>query len=336
MARYDHGFLVPTLLYSSRRARRAHESEERLMHRTSIVTRVGMVVALTIGAAVPALAAHPGANGRLAFASYRAGNRLQVFSMAADGSDPQQLTLSKGAANWSPSWSPDGMKIAYQVGTGNKAEIYVMNANGSGAVRLTKNRYEDLYPVWSPLGDRIAVTRYYRESAEIVTFSAVDGLGDVRLTNNTSIDIYPTWSPDGSKIAFGSDRDGDHDLYVMASDGTGPVTQVTTNGYYYDYAPDFSPDGSKLVYIRQGHEDYDIYTIGLDGSGITNLTNSPDSDEGQPDWSPDGTKIAYVWYPLPTSVTTAEVFVMNAHDGSGKTRLTTDGTGDVQPDWQTI
>ena len=48
-----------------------------------------------------------------------------------------------------------------------------------------------------------------------------DGSGVTRLTNNSVSDRYPKWSPDGRRIAFTSNRDGDHEIYVMNADGSG-------------------------------------------------------------------------------------------------------------------
>jgi TolB protein len=90
---------------------------------------------------------------RLAFVSDR-GGIPQVYVMRADGTDVQPLTdLSRGAE--SPCWSPDGFWLAFVAytgdGTGIKArEIYLMQADGSNQVRLTRNAFDDTEPDWPP------------------------------------------------------------------------------------------------------------------------------------------------------------------------------------------
>ena len=48
-----------------------------------------------------------------------------------------------------------------------------------------------------------------------------DGAGQTNLTNNPANDLWSAWSPDGMSIAFSSNRDGNHEVYVMNVDGTG-------------------------------------------------------------------------------------------------------------------
>src|SRR5262249_58882832 len=68
----------------------------------------------------------------------------------------------------------------------------------------------------------------------------------VRLTNNNAQDTAPSWSPDGSKIAFGSNRDGKTEIYVMDADGSN--VKRLTNNLADDNFPRWSPDGRKILF----------------------------------------------------------------------------------------
>ncbi len=73
------------------------------------------------------------------------------------------------------------------------------------------------------------------------------------------------------------------------------ITQLT-NDAYKDVTPAWSPDGSKIAFASNRSGDYDIYVINPDGTGLTNLTNTTNTDEKYPSWNPDGTTIVYTKY----------------------------------------
>ena len=108
----------------------------------------------------------------------------------------------------------DGGRIAFYSYRDGNAEIYAVNADGTGVVRLTDNEAADRFPAWSPDGGRIAFHSDRDGNYDIFVMNA-DGTGVVRLTDDEAYDVYPAWSPDGGRIAFMSERDGNYDIYVM-------------------------------------------------------------------------------------------------------------------------
>ncbi|HYE86876.1 MAG TPA: hypothetical protein VEA16_11010, partial [Vicinamibacterales bacterium] len=203
-----------------------------------------------------------------------------------------------------PNWSPDGRRIVYQSNRSGNSEIYVMNADGTGVLRLTDHQAVDENPAWSPDGRRIAFRSYRDGNAEIYTM-APDGSGLRNLTNHPADDIHPYWSPDGSRIVFNSTRapiDGKPVLTIfsMRSDGS-DVRQISRDGFEETYAQ-LSPDASRIVLRRRLEEETpgwernpgnsEIYVMNADGSNARRLTHHPGFD-GWPSWSPDGAWIAY-------------------------------------------
>ena len=75
----------------------------------------------------------------------------------------------------------------------HRLDIYVMNADGTGQVRLTNNPAGDWSPSWSPDGQRITFVSNRDSNWEIYVMNA-DGTGQVNLTNNPATDSAPAWS----------------------------------------------------------------------------------------------------------------------------------------------
>ena len=122
----------------------------------------------------------------------------------------------------------------------------------------------------------------------------------------------------GGRIVFGSERDGNLEIYVMNSDGTG-LTRLT-NHPGKDGDPSWSPDGARIVFESDRDGQFEIYTMDADGSDLTRLTFS-NADEGflnlEPAWSPDGGTIAFA----SNRAGNAHIYVMNP-DGTEISRLT--------------
>ena len=228
--------------------------------------------------------------------------------------DAEQLSASFPGANG---------KIAFAGSRDVDFEIYVMNPDASGQIRLTHNPATDIDPAWAPEGRRIAFTSNRLENDDIYVMNE-DGTGLVRLTTNPAKDVNPTWSPAGS-IAFASTRDGNGEIYVMNADGSGQ-TRLTDNPAS-DSVPAWSPDGRRIAFASNRDGGYEIYVMNVDGSDQTRLT-SASGDDKSPAWSPDGSRIAFA----SSRNGDYEIYVMNA-DSSGQTRLTRNVDIDLDPTW---
>lgn len=183
--------------------------------------------------------------GRAVSVGTTAGNQ-DIWVTNIDGSvTPVQLTNS-AANDYSPVWSPDGLKIAFVSERDNNPEIYVMKADGSEQTRLTNNAVSDTLPAWSPDGQKIAFVSNRDNSSEIYVMGA-DGGNQTRITTDKALDTIPTWSRDGKQLAYISAKTanyGEGDVYVINVDGTYRIS-------YIDYA---IPDKSVLPYDPAGRE----------------------------------------------------------------------------------
>jgi dipeptidyl aminopeptidase/acylaminoacyl peptidase len=160
----------------------------------------------------------------------RPSTSFDIWKMRADGSDAVRITADSGLWGQSletdPTWSPDGLQVAFVSDRDGNREIYAANADGSSPRRLTDNPATDQFPAWSPDGSKIAFGTDRDGNEEIYVMSASDGSGQTNLTANPATDRYPAWSPDGAKIAFRSSRAHGFDIFLMNGDGS-DVTQLT-------------------------------------------------------------------------------------------------------------
>ncbi|MFH1849881.1 MAG: DPP IV N-terminal domain-containing protein [archaeon] len=271
---------------------------------------------------MPSLGAANGFGGRIAFASDRDGNP-EIYVMDADGNNPRRLTYNL-ASDGSPSWSPDGSKIAF---LRDSYFTYVTNIDGNEPRFLVNGSCL----IWSPDGSEAVYInevnlqrRPYKRIFEIYVMDADGNYTRILTSGSSARDEDLSWSPDGSKIAFVSDRDGNNEIYVMDANGKNQ-TRITHNSAN-DYNPSWSPDGSRIAFTSVRKNIFDIYVIDAEGNE-TNLTHSPTYD-GHPSWSPDGSKIAFV----SDRDGNNEIYVMDAN-GKNQTRITFDEHNDHSPSW---
>lgn len=287
---------------------------------------------LCLAIAGTASATYAGKPGRIAIVE-RGGGGFQIWTVLPNGTDPQQLTTE--GFNATPSFSADGRQIAYlsDRGAGGVYEIWLMNADGTGARQLTHLHGDASFPDFSPTGSRVAFGGHTSASAkDDIYVVKVNGTGMTRLTRNQGNNDRPVFSPDGRQIAFVSDRTGVSQIWMMNRDGT-HQRQLTKDTLAH-YGVDWSPNGLRLVFDDGGPGmPTAIFVMNADGSGKRQLTHGGTRDFG-PAWSPDGRRIAFVRVFGFSSTAEQDVFVMNAN-GTGQHALHKGGK-QLVPAWQPV
>ena len=113
-------------------------------------------------------------------------------------------------------------RIAFTREIGTNAEVFTMNADGSGQLRLTDSAGDERRPSFSPGGTRLAFARIVPPGNWEIFTTNLDGRQEVNRTNDVAgHDYTPVFSPDGRKIVYALYQTGEQcSIWVMNADGS--------------------------------------------------------------------------------------------------------------------
>lgn len=249
--------------------------------------------------------------------------RVTLKVADSDGYNPQTI-VSSGDPIMSPSWAPDGRRIAYVSLENRRAAIYVQDL-GSGRRNLVAS-YPGINgsPAFSPDGSRLAMTLSKDGNPNIYVLNLLTRQL-TQLTDHFAIDTEPSWSPDGRSIIFTSGRGGSPQIYRMSASG-GPAERVSFEGDYNARAS-YSPDGRSIVMVRRVGGRFRIAVQDLD-RGYSRLISNGSLDES-PSFAPNGSMVIYA-----TLHGGRGVLAATSVDGGAGQRLSQESGGEVrEPAW---
>lgn len=206
-----------------------------------------------------------------------------AVAVAATGAEPV-------IENQVPVVSPDGSRIAFLSNRDGQPDVYVMQADGTNVIRLTRSAEQESAPYWSPDSKRIHFAVSGKDSSRI---DSIDADGSNQKTIGTVPGRVVGFNRNGTRVFVARGTWTEVTLLLTDLDGSHP--KQLTDGSSVAWNPKWSPDGKVIAYTgRDAGGVLHIYIMNADGSNPRQLTHI-DASEGQgqcPAWSPDGRRLA--------------------------------------------
>ncbi len=264
------------------------------------VTALSVLGLMTFGAGA-ATATTPGKNGRILFHA-DTGSGAQLYTIKPNGTDLRQLTHVAGEA-LNADWSPDGRRIAFELGTETHAGIAIMNADGTGLRDLTPTGFQG-QPAFTPDGHHLVYDCDCPDGQGIFLIRD-DGTGRRRLTTSPfpgqGFDTDANVSPDGKTVTFVRVQVPEQlqALYAVNINGS-HLRKIVPYRYEVGVKHDWAPDGRHIVittnadYYPEGRSP-NVATVRPDGTQLRLLTHYRGGAWGAfaGSYSPDGRWIVF-------------------------------------------
>jgi len=217
-------------------------------------------------------------------------SRYRLMLADSDGAN-EQILLSSSEPIISPSWSPDGKKVAYVSFETGLAKVYIQNiASGKRESVLSKNT-QISSPSWSPDGKYLSLTIYQDGNAEIYILRLRDKTL-TRMTNQFAIDTESSWSPKGNKILFTSGRSGSPQIYELDLRRLNSKAKRISFEGSYNAKASYLPNEEGIIFVHRSADGFFHIALKYKKENFIRILTEAKMDES-PSVAPNGNMVIY-------------------------------------------
>jgi len=227
---------------------------------------------------------------QIAFATRVASGDLRIAVAPVGEVGKVRVVTGDNGGQWDhrrPTWSPDGRRLCYA----DHAHLWVVDATGGAATRLTSGAVGNREPAWSADG-RFVYFSSVREGPQSLWRIDPDGGTPQRLTQGTGPEVEPAVSHDDTRLAYATRRE-DQDIEIRDL-GHGRAWRIASSAF--DVQPALDPLGRHVAFVSNRLGTWDLWSQRLGTNGpegpARRLTELPGT-VAVPAFSPDGRWIAF-------------------------------------------
>ncbi len=215
------------------------------------------------------------------------------FSLSIADSDGarEKVVLKSKYSIFSPSWSPDGKRLAYVMLEDSGSKVYIQDLATGKKTLVSSHKGINSAPSFSPDGNKLALVLSKDGNPEIYVVD-LKSKHWLRVTSHYAIDTEPNWMPDGKHIIFTSGRSGKPQIYRVNLE-TGYIERLTFEGSYNARAR-LAQDGRFLVLVHQSKKGEPFHIASLDLTrGLLQILTADTYLDESPSVSPNGVMVMY-------------------------------------------
>ena len=217
-------------------------------------------------------------------------SRYKLMLADSDGAN-EKILLSSSEPIISPSWSPDGKRVAYVSFETGIAKVFIQEiASGKREAVLSKDT-QISSPSWSPDGKYLSLTLYQDGNAEIYILRLRDRTL-TRMTNQFAIDTESSWSPRGNKILFTSGRSGSPQIYELDLRKLNPKAKRISFEGTYNAKASYLPNEEGIIFVHRSNDGLFHIALKYKKENFIRVLTDAKMDES-PSVAPNGNMVIY-------------------------------------------